>query len=316
VFPLFGVVFLRIARAAAPLFSALVEVDEERFAMRPKERRNGRQKDLFRARRSDRRHGLFAGEVAATVDWGLLEERFGAGYADIRRPLATRLMADLAILKHVQGLSDKVLCERWVENPYFQLSCGEEFFQHKPPFDRSWLTRWRQRMGEKKLARVQESLAVATMTGVAKLSDFSKFIVDTTVQEMPPQLDALRDAGCDRIFEDRASGAKTYRPGLTQALALVREGDVFLTWTLDRLARSLRRLIETANQLEECGASLRSLTEAIDITTPGGMEADAPPACALWRAPCWRRCCRAAVRAGSTPSIRKPDDRCRHRSGC
>jgi IS5 family transposase len=93
-------------------------------------------------------------------------------------------MAGLAILKHMHDLSDEALCERWVENPYFQLFCGEEFFQHKPPFDRSSLTRWRQRMGEEKLAAlVQESLSVATRTGAAKPSDFSKIIVDTTVQE-------------------------------------------------------------------------------------------------------------------------------------
>ena len=69
------------------------------------------------------------------------------------------------------------------ENPYFQLFCGEEFFQHTPPFDRSSLTRWRQRMGEEKLvALVQESLNVATRTGAAKPADFSKVIIDTTVQ--------------------------------------------------------------------------------------------------------------------------------------
>jgi DNA invertase Pin-like site-specific DNA recombinase len=89
---------------------------------------------------------------------------------------------------------------------------------------------------------------------------------------MALQLDALHDAGCDRIFEDRASGAKTDRPGLAQALAFafVREGDVLVTWKLDRLARSLPHLIETVNQLEKNGAGLRSLTEAIDTTTPGG----------------------------------------------
>ena len=71
-------------------------------------------------------------------------------------------MAGLAILKYMHDLSDEVLCERWVENPYFQLFCGEEFFQHKLAFDRSSLTRWRQRMGEEKLvALIQESLAVA-----------------------------------------------------------------------------------------------------------------------------------------------------------
>jgi transposase, IS5 family len=76
------------------------------------------------------------------------------------------------------------LCERWVENPYFRLFSGEEFFQHKLTFDRSSLTRWRQRMGEEKLvALIQESLAAATRSGAAKPSDFSKVIVDTTVQE-------------------------------------------------------------------------------------------------------------------------------------
>src|SRR6516164_6617675 len=98
-------------------------------------------------------------------------------------PISTRLMAGLAILKSMHDLSDEALCERWVENPYYQLFCGEEFFQHKTPFDRSSLTRWRQRMGEEKLtALIQESLATATRTGAAKPSDFSRVIVDTTVQ--------------------------------------------------------------------------------------------------------------------------------------
>jgi transposase, IS5 family len=120
------------------------------------------------------------------IDWGFLEQRFGAVYADVpgRAPFPTRLMAGLAILKHMHDLSDEALCDRWVENPYFQLFCGEEFFQHKPSFDRSSLTRWRQRMGEGKLvALVQESLATASRSGTAKPSDFSRIIVDTTVQE-------------------------------------------------------------------------------------------------------------------------------------
>lgn len=92
-------------------------------------------------------------------------------------------IAGLAILKHTFNLSDEVLCERWVENPYYQLFCGEEFFRHDLPFDRSSITRWRQRMGEEKIAAlIQESLNVATRTGAAKPSDFTKIIVDTTVQ--------------------------------------------------------------------------------------------------------------------------------------
>src|SRR5262245_29514954 len=58
-------------------------------------------------------------------------------------PLPTRLMAGLSILKHTFDLSDDELCTRWVENPYFQYLCGEEFFCHGLPFDRPSLTRWR-----------------------------------------------------------------------------------------------------------------------------------------------------------------------------
>ena len=92
-------------------------------------------------------------------------------------------MAGLAILKHTHDLSDEVLCERWVENPYYQFFCGEEFFQHRLVFDRSSLTRWRQRMGEEKLeALIQESLSIATRTKAIKPSELSRVIVDTTVQ--------------------------------------------------------------------------------------------------------------------------------------
>ena len=78
-------------------------------------------------------------------------------------------MAGLAILKHTYDLSDEVLCERWVENPYYQFFCGEEFFQHRLVFDRSSLTRWLQRMGEERLqALIQESLSVAARTKAIK----------------------------------------------------------------------------------------------------------------------------------------------------
>jgi len=154
--------------------------------MRPRERRESGQNDLFKARLDqivDLNRPL--AKLARTVDWRFLEERFGAAYTDKpgHPPLPTRLMAGLAILKHMHDLSDEVLCERWIENPYYQLFCGEEFFQHALVFDRSSMTRWRQRMGEEKLiALIQESLNVATRTGAAKPADFSKVIVDTTVQ--------------------------------------------------------------------------------------------------------------------------------------
>lgn len=94
--------------------------------------------------------------------------------------------------------------------------------------------------------------------------------VSTTAWDLVLQLDALRAAGCARVFEDRASGARADRPGLQSALDYAREGDVLVTWKLDRLGRSLPHLIETVAALERRGMEFRSLTEAIDTTTPGG----------------------------------------------
>ena len=154
--------------------------------MRPKERRDSGQGDLLRSRLDaiiDQDHALV--KLARTIDWSFLEQRFGAVYEDKlgRPPLPTRLMAGLAILKHTYDLSDEVLCERWVENPYYQFFCGEEFFQHRLVLDRSSLTRWRQRMGEERLqALLQESLSVAAKTKAIKPSDLNRVIVDTTVQ--------------------------------------------------------------------------------------------------------------------------------------
>jgi IS5 family transposase len=154
--------------------------------MRPKERRETGQIDLLRSRLDaiiDMKHPLV--KLARTVDWGFLAGQFGAAYSDKpgHPPLPTRLMAGLAILKHTYDLSDEVLCERWVENPYYQFFCGEEFFQHVLVFDRSSLTRWRQRMGEEKLqALIQESLSIATRTEAIKPNELSEVIVDTTVQ--------------------------------------------------------------------------------------------------------------------------------------
>lgn len=71
--------------------------------------------------------------------------------------------------------------------------------------------------------------------------------VSTADQDLALQLDALARASCVRVFEDRASGARTDRPGLMAALAFMRDGDVLVVWKLDRLGRSLPHLIETVN---------------------------------------------------------------------
>jgi DNA invertase Pin-like site-specific DNA recombinase len=95
--------------------------------------------------------------------------------------------------------------------------------------------------------------------------------VSTLDQDPTLQLDALSEAGCAKVFEDRASGAQADRAGLRSALDYLRDGDVLIVWKLDRLGRSLPNLIETVMTLEQRGVGFRSLTEAIDTTTPGAI---------------------------------------------
>jgi len=94
--------------------------------------------------------------------------------------------------------------------------------------------------------------------------------VSTGDQTLNLQLDALRAAGCDRVFEETASGAKADRPVLKEATAYARAGDVLVVWRLDRLGRSLQHLLTTIAELAERGIGFKSLTEQIDTTTPGG----------------------------------------------
>jgi DNA invertase Pin-like site-specific DNA recombinase len=95
--------------------------------------------------------------------------------------------------------------------------------------------------------------------------------VSTDEQETHLQLDALKAAGCERVYEEKASGAKADRPELLRLLDNARKGDVLIVWKMDRLGRSLLQLIETVNLLNKRGVELRSLTEnVIDTTTPSG----------------------------------------------
>jgi DNA invertase Pin-like site-specific DNA recombinase len=84
------------------------------------------------------------------------------------------------------------------------------------------------------------------------------------------QIDALKEAGCDKWFVDKMTGSKAERKGLNEALAYLRPGDTFVVWKLDRAGRSLTHLIELLKDLQERGIEFISLTEQIDTTTPGG----------------------------------------------
>jgi IS5 family transposase len=192
--------------------------------MWPRERRETGKQDLFRSRLDqiiDLNHPLV--KLAKAIDWGFLEKHFGAVYKDGpgQPPLPTRLMAGLAILKHSYDLSDEVLCERWVENPYYQYFCGEEFFQHRLVFDRSSMTHWRQRMGEERLKLLlQESLSVAAKTGAIRPSELSRVIVDTTVQ--PKNVTFPTDAKLlNRAREKLVRLARQHGVGLRQSYARV-----------------------------------------------------------------------------------------------
>ena len=141
--------------------------------------------DLFRMRLEamiDGRHELV--RLAKLIDWKRFEEAFGALYDENRgRPaLPTRLMAGLHLLKHIKGLSDEQVCAQWVENPYFQAFCGEKFFRHELPLDRSSMTRWRGRIGPEKLeVLLAETIAVATKAGAVSPREMERVTVDTTV---------------------------------------------------------------------------------------------------------------------------------------
>lgn len=94
--------------------------------------------------------------------------------------------------------------------------------------------------------------------------------VSTLDQNPDLQVKALKSAGCKRLFVEKASGAQRDRPELMAAIDYVRGGDTIVVWKLDRMARSLKQLIETVEELEQRGIGFKSLTEAIDTTTSGG----------------------------------------------
>lgn len=142
--------------------------------------------DMFRSKLSsiiNMKHPLV--RLSHLIDWERLERHFAVYYADEGRPgVPTRLAVGLQLLKHVEGLSDEHVCKGWEENPYFQYFCGEEYFQHRFPCERSGLTHFRGRVGDEALETLlQETLAAAYRAGAIDVKDIKEVAVDTTVQE-------------------------------------------------------------------------------------------------------------------------------------
>jgi transposase, IS5 family len=236
--------------------------------------RDDRQDDLFRPPLKEiinLRHSLV--RLAEEIDWDFLAGRFSSvcRVGPGQPPLPTRLVAGLLMLKHMHNLSDEALCERWVENPYFQYFCGEVVFRHELPFDRSSLTRWRQRLGEEQTAALlQESLSVAHRTGAIETKDLERVAIDTTVQEKAiahPTDARLTHHAIEKLVElakrEGVELRQSYLRLAKRAAIMVgrythahqfkraRRELKFLRTRLGRIIRDIRRKIEGNTALEE-----------------------------------------------------------------
>lgn len=154
--------------------------------MLPKDQKRD-QEELFGVRLTrlvNPKHELV--KLATCIQWERFDTKFGALYEPgVGRPATpTRLMVGLHYLKYTYNLSDEEIVARWVENPYWQHFCGEEFFVDRLPIDPSSMTRWRKRVGvDGSRELLQETLAVAVETKVLKISELQNLSADTTVQE-------------------------------------------------------------------------------------------------------------------------------------
>ena len=154
--------------------------------MRPRRPKAAPSDDLFRARLSnqlDLKHPLI--RLASLIDWESFETEFGSLYHEtLGRPgKPTRLMVGLTYLKHSYNLSDERVCERWVENPYWQFFCGFDYLQHRLPIEPSSLTRWRERIGASGMERLLAATVEAALAaGAVKRVSLERVTVDTTVQ--------------------------------------------------------------------------------------------------------------------------------------
>jgi IS5 family transposase len=238
--------------------------------MRPKQRETSKSDDLFRARLDqiiNPEHELL--RLAAKIDWTWIDGEIAPLYSEHGRPaVPTRFMIGLLLLKHIYALSDEDVCERWVENPYFQFFTGEEFFQHTFPHERSGLSHWRKRLGDKLGLLLAESLRVAHTSGALRPRDLVRVTVDTTVQ--PKNITFPTDAklvhaaikGLNRLARHGVPLRQSYlRLAKRAAMMAGRYAHAkqfnrhqrelrFLRTRLGRLVRDIRRKVRGRDDLE------------------------------------------------------------------
>ncbi len=152
--------------------------------MRPKQQQKARHDDLFRARLDqiiNMKHELVV--LADKIDWTWLDAELAESFSDQGHPAEpVRFMIGMFMLKHTYDLSDEQVWDRWVQDPYFQYFTGEEFFQHQLAHERSGMSHWRKRIGDRLDILLAESLRIAHDTGALNKRDLARVTVDTTVQ--------------------------------------------------------------------------------------------------------------------------------------
>jgi IS5 family transposase len=195
--------------------------------MRPKHQEKSKMDDLFRNRLDNiinLRHELVL--LSSSIDWNFLDVKLSAFYATEGRPgIPVRLMVGLHILKQMYNLSDDAVCERWVCDPYFQYFCGEDYFQHDFPIERSSMTHFRKRVGEEFcVSLLQESLNTAHKLGALDTKQMERVIADTTVQ--PKSITFPTDA-------------KLYFKGIVKLANLSKKNNVSLRQSYVRVGKRL-----------------------------------------------------------------------------
>ena len=240
--------------------------------MRPRKMEMTGSGDLFRARLDqiiDMGHELV--RLAEAIDWDWIDGELAGRFSDGGRPATeSRFMVGLLLLKHIYGLSDEGVCERWVYDPYFQYFTGEEFFRHAFPHERSGLTHWRGRIGDRLEVLLQESLRVAHDAGALGKDDLARITVDTTVQpknvahptDAKLMLTAIRQLG--RLAREHGVGLRQSYVRVAKRAALMagryahakqfkRAGRElrFLRTRLGRLIRDIGRKTEGDEDLRE-----------------------------------------------------------------
>lgn len=188
--------------------------------------------------------------LSKVIAWSQFDETFGSLYAEGQgRPAKpTRLMVGLHYLKHAFDLSDEEVVSQWVENPYWQLFCGEEFFRHEFPIDPSSMTRWRKRVESAGLETLlAETIAAGLKTKVLTQTSLNRLNVDTTVQEkaitFPTDAKLYHRLRVKLVGDAKACGVKLRQPYTRKSKqALVMQSRYRHARQMKRARKSLKQL--------------------------------------------------------------------------